>query len=126
MLILTRKVEQRIVIRDTRSGEVITLQVTELSPVKVRLGFEAAPHYAIDREEIAISKALRSLSASPDLRPTVGARPRVPAHAPFAPVTPLRRESVDEIDRFIADGVLDDPMLYGDGSVPASSPGGPA
>jgi sRNA-binding carbon storage regulator CsrA len=81
MLILARAVEERIVILDTRNGERIVIQVTKVLPSKVRLGFTAAPHYAIDREEIAAAKA-----RSP--RPRVPASPRLPVPASSGPRSP--------------------------------------
>lgn len=50
MLCLSRKKEERIVIRTLT--EVIWVTVTDIRVDKVRLGFEAEPHVAIHREEV--------------------------------------------------------------------------
>jgi carbon storage regulator len=57
MLVLTRKVNQNIVIHDPKSGETYEITVTEIKGDQVRLGVSAPPHVAVDRAEIAQSKA---------------------------------------------------------------------
>ncbi len=53
MLVLTRKLHQKIVIHDLKSGQRITLEVYDIDRGKVRLGFEADPDtIKIYREEI--------------------------------------------------------------------------
>lgn len=47
MLVLARKVDQRI-----RIGDAITVTVVQIGPGVVRLGFEAPEHLAIVREEL--------------------------------------------------------------------------
>jgi carbon storage regulator len=48
MLVLTRKVNERI-----RVGEDITITVVRLGPGSVRIGIDAPPHLSIVREELA-------------------------------------------------------------------------
>ena len=53
MLVLARQKDQSVVVRDSRTGElVLTVMVTEIRGEKVRLGFDAPPHFRIDREEV--------------------------------------------------------------------------
>ena len=47
MLVLTRKVNERI-----RVGEDITITVVRLGPGSVRIGIDAPPHLSIVREEL--------------------------------------------------------------------------
>jgi carbon storage regulator len=54
MLVLTRHNDQRIII--STGNEVIIVTVVEIGYGKVRLGIDAPPHVAIDREEIALRK----------------------------------------------------------------------
>lgn len=55
MLVLSRKADQTIVIRDTAiEGEpvILTIKTVSVRGDKVRLGFEADPRYSIRRTEI--------------------------------------------------------------------------
>ncbi len=57
MLVLSRKVDERITIRDTETAETITVTLVEIlahggTSSRVRLGFEASPRFAITREEL--------------------------------------------------------------------------
>ena len=55
MLILTRRVNEKIVIR-TKSGEEIEVFPLGVSGSQIKIGVNAAPETAIDREEIAQRK----------------------------------------------------------------------
>ena len=53
MLILTRRRDERIVIRDSENpATVIVLEVVDVRGQKVRIGIEAPQRFAVDREEI--------------------------------------------------------------------------
>lgn len=54
MLVLTRNKDERIIISTDK--ETIIVTVVEINYNKVRLGIDAPPHVAIDREEIALRK----------------------------------------------------------------------
>lgn len=56
MLVLSRKIDERIVIVPPK-GKPITIQVTRLGPEKVRLGVDAPDDWIIDREEIWLDRA---------------------------------------------------------------------
>ncbi|HWB07886.1 MAG TPA: carbon storage regulator [Pirellulales bacterium] len=49
MLVLTRKVNERI-----RVGDDITITVVRLGPGSVRIGIDAPPHLSIVREELTL------------------------------------------------------------------------
>jgi carbon storage regulator CsrA len=55
MLVLSRKIGQRIFIR-TSSGEEIRVTVTKMRGDVAAIGFEASENIVIDREEIALEK----------------------------------------------------------------------
>ena len=57
MLVLTRKLNQTIIITHPNSGEPIAITVTEIRPDSVRLGVAAPPDVIVDRKEIAVQKA---------------------------------------------------------------------
>lgn len=57
MLVLTRKVNERI-----RVGDEITITVVRLGPGSVRLGIDAPGHMAIVREELAHDDASTALA----------------------------------------------------------------
>ncbi len=57
MLVLTRKLNQTIIITDPNSGEPIAVTVTEIRPDSVRLGIAAPAHVVVDRAEVAAQKA---------------------------------------------------------------------
>ena len=57
MLVLTRKVNERI-----RVGDEITITVVRLGPGSVRLGIDAPGHMAIVREELAQGDASTSFA----------------------------------------------------------------
>ena len=50
MLVITRKDQQSVIIT-APNGDIITIQIINIQPGQVRLGFEAPLHYAIDRKE---------------------------------------------------------------------------
>ncbi len=52
MLVLTRLLNQKVILHHRETGERIEVLVADLRAGKVRLGFEAETHWAIDREEI--------------------------------------------------------------------------
>ncbi len=57
MLVLSRKVDERITIRDTETAETITVTLVEIlthggTSSRVRLGFEASTRFEITREEL--------------------------------------------------------------------------
>lgn len=57
MLVLGRKVNERIIVRDTESGETIQIILVEIvaregTSWHARLGIEASPRFTIAREEI--------------------------------------------------------------------------
>ena len=56
MLVLSRKVGERIIVRDTETEEVLSIMLVEIvprdgMPAQVRLGIEASRRYNIAREE---------------------------------------------------------------------------
>jgi len=55
VLILTRRFNEKIVV-ETPSGEVIEFIPLAVNGSQIKIGVNAAPDIAIDREEIAISK----------------------------------------------------------------------
>ena len=57
MLVVSRKVDERVIIRDTETGETIAVMLVEIlahggPSSRVRLGFEASPRFEITREEL--------------------------------------------------------------------------
>ncbi len=52
MLVLSRKVDERI-----RVGDEVTITVVRISPGVVRIGIDAPPHLAIVRDELVESDA---------------------------------------------------------------------
>ena len=57
MLVLSRKVNERIIVRDTKSGETIQIMLVEIvgyegTATHARLGIEASPRFIIAREEV--------------------------------------------------------------------------
>ena len=56
MLVLTRKLNQSIVLTDQRTGQTYEVFVTEVRGDAVRLGFNVPPHIVVDRSEIAERK----------------------------------------------------------------------
>lgn len=57
MLALTRRINERIVLHNKRTGEVIGyVNVVEIHGDKVRLSFEMPAHVGVDREELYIEK----------------------------------------------------------------------
>ncbi|HEX5446224.1 MAG TPA: carbon storage regulator [Pirellulales bacterium] len=52
MLVLSRKVDERI-----RVGDEVTITVVRISPGVVRIGIDAPPHLAIVRDELVKSDA---------------------------------------------------------------------
>ncbi len=57
MLVLSRKVGEKIIIRDTETGEAISVMLVEMHargnlPSHVRLGIEASRRFRISREEL--------------------------------------------------------------------------
>jgi len=52
MLVLARRWNESIVIRNTRSGEEIIVKVTALKPSEVKIGIAASANYQIFRQEI--------------------------------------------------------------------------
>jgi carbon storage regulator len=65
MLVLTRKVGERI-----RIGDKVTLVVVKITGNVVRLGVEAPPDYSIARQELLVPPLPRAQSAEP-IEPTV-------------------------------------------------------
>lgn len=55
MLVLTRRVDERIII-ETASGEQIVVSVVSINGSQAKLGVVADPDTTIDREEIYIDK----------------------------------------------------------------------
>lgn len=56
MLVLTRKLNQSIVLTDKRTGQKVEVFLVEVRGDQVRLGFDAPPHIVVDRSEIAERK----------------------------------------------------------------------
>lgn len=57
MLVLSRRVDEKIIIRDTETAETLTIMLVEIvthngTPSRVRLGIEASPRFVIAREEL--------------------------------------------------------------------------
>lgn len=57
MLVVSTKVDERVIIRDTETGETIAVMLVEIlanrgPSSRVRLGFEASPRFEITREEL--------------------------------------------------------------------------
>lgn len=53
MLILSRKRDEKIVMHNTRTGDLITMMVTDLQGgFKVRFGIDAPAHIAVHRLEV--------------------------------------------------------------------------
>ncbi|UCC31618.1 MAG: carbon storage regulator [Phycisphaerales bacterium] len=57
MLVLSRKVGEKIIIRDTETGEAISVMLVEIHGHRnflshVRLGIDAGPRFRISREEL--------------------------------------------------------------------------
>ena len=63
MLILTRKLDQKILIGD--GPALITITVVEIESGKVRLGIEAPRDVAVDREEVRKAKKAQEESMCP-------------------------------------------------------------
>ena len=57
MLVLTRKLEESVVVVDTRTGDtVLELKVVSATKTKVRLAFDAPQHVHILRKELVDEK----------------------------------------------------------------------
>ncbi len=57
MLVVSRKVGERVIIRDTDTGETLAVMLVEIlahggTSSRVRLGFEASTRFEITREEL--------------------------------------------------------------------------
>ncbi len=57
MLVLSRKVSEKIILRDTETGEALSVMVVEIVirdgiPTCVRLGIDASRRFSIAREEV--------------------------------------------------------------------------
>ncbi len=50
MLVLSRKVGQRVIV--SLNGETVTIELKQISGSRVRIGVDAAPQIAVHREEI--------------------------------------------------------------------------
>lgn len=54
MLVLTRKTEEKIIVKDTSTGETVgVVQVVEITRGRTRIGFDFSRRYSIQREEVA-------------------------------------------------------------------------
>lgn len=65
MLVLSRKVDERI-----RVGDEITITVVRISPGVVRIGIDAPPHLAIVRAELEESDTRRSDAPAKSAKPS--------------------------------------------------------
>lgn len=52
MLVLTRHVDEKVVITDTLTGERLLVLIVSIPGHKVRLGFEASDRFEIHRQEV--------------------------------------------------------------------------
>ena len=62
MLVLTRRVDQMIVITGPKTGDVIEVTVAGVNDADVRMGVAASRHITVDRSEITESKRLNPLA----------------------------------------------------------------
>ena len=58
MLVLTRRLDQMIIITDPKTGDVFEVTVVGVHGAEVRLGVKAPKHITVDRTEIADAKRL--------------------------------------------------------------------
>ncbi len=58
MLVLTRNLNQSIMISDSETGDEIEVTIVEIKGEQIRLGVKAPCHVTVDRKEVTERKAL--------------------------------------------------------------------
>jgi carbon storage regulator CsrA len=96
VLVVSRHVDEKVVITDTETGEKIVVLVVSIPGHKVRLGFEALPRFTIHRQEVqdAVDAALKARETHARATPN-----------PAAESGHLTTDSTDNADRRTISGI---------------------